>query len=30
MVGDPDTSDKELDELSDLAKEKFNDLIDSA
>jgi hypothetical protein len=28
MVGDLDTSDKELDELSDLAKEKFNDLID--
>lgn len=28
MVGDLDTSDKELDELSDLAKEKFQDLID--
>lgn len=28
MVADLDTSDKELDELSDLAKEKFNDLID--
>lgn len=28
MVDDLDTSDKELDELSDLAKEKFNDLID--
>lgn len=28
MVGDLDTSDRELDELSDLAKEKFNDLID--
>jgi hypothetical protein len=28
MVNDLDTSDKELDELSDLAKEKFNDLID--
>jgi len=28
FVNDLDTSDKELDELSDLAKEKFNDLID--
>jgi hypothetical protein len=28
FVADLDTSDKELDELSDLAKEKFNDLID--
>ena len=28
MVADLDTSDKELDELSDLAKQKFNDLID--
>jgi len=28
MVADLDTSDKELDELSDLAKEKFQDLID--
>lgn len=28
MVDDLDTSDKELDELSDLAKDKFNDLID--
>lgn len=28
MVDDLDTSDKELDELSDLAKEKFQDLID--
>ena len=27
-VNDLDTSDKELDELSDLAKEKFQDLID--
>lgn len=28
MVNDLDTSDKELDDLSDLAKEKFQDLID--
>ena len=28
FVADLDTSDKELDELSDLAKDKFNDLID--
>lgn len=28
FVNDLDTSDKELDELSDLAKEKFQDLID--
>jgi hypothetical protein len=28
MVADLDTSDAELDELSNLAKEKFNDLID--
>jgi hypothetical protein len=28
FVADLDTSDKELDDLSDLAKEKFNDLID--
>lgn len=28
FVRDLDTSDQELDELSDLAKEKFNDLID--
>lgn len=28
MVADLDTSDNELDELSDLAKEKFQDLID--
>lgn len=28
MVGDLDMGDKELDELSDLAKEKFQDLID--
>ena len=28
QVADLDTSDKELDELSDLAKEKFQDLID--
>lgn len=28
MVDDLDVSDKELDELSDLAKDKFNDLID--
>lgn len=28
MVADLDTSDDELDELSNLAKEKFNDLID--
>ena len=28
QVADLDTSDKELDDLSDLAKEKFNDLID--
>ena len=28
MVADLDTSDDELDELSSLAKEKFNDLID--
>ena len=28
FVADLDTSDKELDELSDLAKEKFQDLID--
>jgi multidrug efflux pump subunit AcrA (membrane-fusion protein) len=28
MVSDLDTSDDELDELSDLAKEKFQDLID--
>lgn len=28
FVNDLDTSDKELDELSELAKEKFNDLID--
>jgi hypothetical protein len=28
MVSDLDTSDAELDELSNLAKEKFNDLID--
>lgn len=28
FVRDLDTSDRELDELSDLAKEKFNDLID--
>lgn len=28
FVNDLDQSDKELDELSDLAKEKFNDLID--
>jgi hypothetical protein len=28
FVDDLDTSDKELDELSDLAKEKFQDLID--
>ena len=28
FVNDLDTSDKELDDLSDLAKEKFQDLID--
>jgi hypothetical protein len=28
MVNDLDTSDKELDELSDLAKDKFQDLMD--
>ena len=28
FVSDLDTGDKELDELSDLAKEKFQDLID--
>lgn len=28
MVGDLDTSDQELDELSKLAQDKFNDLID--